>query len=202
MFDFDTSVGEDPEAPKEYNGRWSVPTAVALRICGTAADFAGAGVYDATAVPPVRRPDGLPACCGWIQAGSGCCCGTGEATVTYTPPTPEPGTDCPSAPELSLDTEYEWTIASGEAQWWKWQLAAGSGPWRLVSTNLAGVGLFDESVLARSNDCGTPNDAAIITADCQSTTLGGSQTTIAIGVSCLLVPRTYTFKLESGTCPP
>jgi len=198
----EVDVGEDPNAPRAYNSRWRVLTALSDHVCGTPQEFEGNGTFDPDAVPPLRRPDGLPACCGWIQAGSGCACGTGTATVTYTPPTPPPGASCALAPELSLDVEYTWTINTGEEQWWKWPLTPGTGPYRLVSDNISPFGGFDASFFGGSNNCGAPSSSNQVTADCMERTVDPLETQLNLVVSSFATARTYTFKIEAGSCPP
>jgi hypothetical protein len=81
-----TIVGEIYGAPRTYHRGKRKPLASGLHQCGTAADYAGAGVYDPTSPPVVYRNDGLPICCGPGAVATGGAVGGGSAVVVYTRP--------------------------------------------------------------------------------------------------------------------
>ena len=81
-----TVVGEIFGANVTRSRRKIKPLATGQHRCGTAADFAGDGIFDPLAPPVEYREDGLPTCCAEGVVGEGGLGFGGEATVAYTGP--------------------------------------------------------------------------------------------------------------------
>lgn len=76
-------VGEDVNSERVFEFAPVNPLAVGDHQCGTAADFAGDGVFDPEPPYVQYRPDGLPVCCGPFFGGIGGLAIGGAAYIVF-----------------------------------------------------------------------------------------------------------------------
>ena len=196
-YEIPDDVGESNTAPQSYNGQVSVPTAVADTICGEPEQFLGDSQWDPEAPIVERRPDGLPACCGWFVAGSGGIADGGSATVVVEPPV-EPGATCDDAFIMALDTTYvaSWPVSS--EHWWGWDLPPGT--YRLITTGFPPV--LSPGIILLAPDPDFPCSAFFfleVEADC----IGVDPVRrMRVGSYPTAPVPTYSLRIEAGTCPP
>ena len=122
-----TSVGEIYSSRRSTRN-WRVKLlALGQHQCGTAADFAGDGVFDPDSPPVEYRPDHLPKCCGWAFEGAGGGVGSGGANMTWT--ASPVGDTCCDAGAADVGVTYAGSITVvgiGGFQYYRYTLAAGS----------------------------------------------------------------------------
>lgn len=193
-------TGEIPVTKRDrpYNGLWKPPAGLTGRHVCHPEWFATGEPWPPTLPPNQYSEDWIPLCCG--RAGDPTAGGVevgGEAGDVFTPADPTPGTDCASAPTLTLSQLYGYTSpSSGFAQQW-FRYTVSNGTYRLTVTGF-GAPSGPSAVYYLGASCGALGPPLSVVDGCQTITVAGE---FFFRVSDLLGSASpYTFVFESGHC--
>jgi len=117
-----------------------------------------------------------------------------EASGSVTPP---PGSSCATAPDLALDTDYEWTTVSGVTQ--SWHSAVPNGNYHLDSTGLTSTAGPATATTRLGSSCAGMGTLTPTGSPCVNRTVSAGHMWLFV-VNASGPPGLYTFRLSAGNC--